>query len=184
MKMDIDGILKSIEAWSFATAIREGLYWFPMFESVHVIALAIVFGAITVLDLRLMGLASMSRPYQRVAQDILKFVWVAFALTVLTGALMFTTNATVYFYNTYFRWKMLLLLLAGLNMAAFELTAGRRAAEWDGPGKTHPRGRKVAALSLAIWMGVVVTGRMIGFTTSRAARSTPPPAELNLEDIF
>src|SRR5262245_3861431 len=127
--MDIDALLKSIEGWSLAAAIRNGLYSFPALESIHVIGLAIVFGMILIIDLRLLGLASTRRPFQRMAPEILKWTWVGFAIVVITGALMFTTNATVYFHNTYFRVKMALLLLAGINMGIFELTTGRQVAK-------------------------------------------------------
>ncbi|MEI9814256.1 MAG: DUF6644 family protein [Acidobacteriota bacterium] len=181
--MDIDGILKSIEGWSLATAIRNGLYSFPMLESIHVIGLAVVFGTILIVDLRLMGVASISRPFQRMAPEILKWTWVGFAITLITGALMFTTNATVYFHNTYFRIKMLLLLLAGVNMGIFELTTGKRAQQWGQEASTPPAARTAARLSLLIWVGVIITGRLIGFTTSRAA-APPPPSDINFDDFL
>ena len=84
--MDIDALLKSIEGWGLATAIREGLYLFPFLESIHVIGLAIVFGTILIIDLRLLGVASANRPFQRMAPEIIKWTWVGFAVTVLTGA--------------------------------------------------------------------------------------------------
>jgi uncharacterized membrane protein len=181
--MDIDSILKGIEGWRIATAIREGLFSFPIFESIHVVGLAMVFGTILIVDLRLLGLASTNRPFQKLASEIIKWTWVGFAITLITGALMFTTNASVYYHNTYFRIKMLLLVLAGINMGYFELTTGKKASEWGGPGSTHPAGRRAAKLSLLIWISVIVFGRLIGFTTSNAT-APPPPSEVNLDDVF
>src|SRR4051812_4408296 len=112
--MDIAAILKWLESTSLATQIRESLFLFPLAEAVHVIGLALVFGTILVLDLRLLGIASSERPFRQVANDILRCTWVAFALTAITGALMFITNADVYFHNTYFRVKMLLLALSAV----------------------------------------------------------------------
>src|SRR6266853_680635 len=142
--MQVDAILQWIQATSLATRIRESLFLFPLLESIHVIGLALVFGTIVVVDLRLLGSASTERPFKRVASDIFKWTWAAFALTALTGSLMFTTNATVYFHNFYFRTKMLLLLLAGINMVAFELTAGRTVDLWDQARSAPPKGRAVA----------------------------------------
>jgi hypothetical protein len=166
--MDIDAILKSIEGWKLATAIREGLYSFPMLESIHVIGLAIVFGTILIIDLRLLGVASTNRPFQRMAPEIIKWTWVGFAITLLTGALMFTTNATVYYHNTYFRVKMLLLLLAGVNMGIFESTTGRAVAKWGEQVPTPSPARIAAKVSLALWVAIILMGRLIGFTTSNA----------------
>src|SRR5215471_12977199 len=131
LTMDIAGILSSLESSALATRIRESLLLFPMLESFHVIGLTMVFGTIAIIDLRLLGLASTRRPFTRIASDVLKWTWAAFTLTLITGLLMFITNAGVYYHNFYFRSKMLLLVLAGLNMMMFELTAGRSVRQWD-----------------------------------------------------
>src|SRR4029453_12873206 len=83
--MDIATFLQNIESSAFASGIRDSLYAFPLIESCHVIGLALVFGTIAILDLRLLGLASVERPFSRVKDDIMKWTWVAFAATVTTG---------------------------------------------------------------------------------------------------
>ena len=108
----------------------------------------------------------------------------AFAVTAVTGSLMFITNAAVYFHNAYFRAKIALLLLAAINMLVFELTARRTVAQWDRDASAPPLGRAVAAVSLVIWISVIVTGRMIGFTTTRASLAEPAPVEQNLEELL
>ena len=182
--MDIATLLTSIQASGLASWIRASLYAFPLIESFHVIGLAMVFGTIAIVDLRLLGLAWGKRPFSRVAQDIMKWTWVAFALTVTTGLLMFITNATVYFHNFQFRSKMVLIALAGINMLVFELTTRRTVAQWDRDASAPPLGRAVAAASLVIWISVIVTGRMIGFTTTRASLAEPAPVEQNLEELL
>jgi hypothetical protein len=182
--MDIAAILSWLEATSLAIRIRESLFLFPLLESIHVIGLALVFGTIAIIDLRLLGAASTERPFKRMASDILKWTWGAFVLTALTGALMFTTNAGVYYHNFYFRTKMLLLVLAAVNMLSFELTLGRTAHRWDKSAAAPPAGRAVAVLSLAIWISVIFAGRLIGFTTSRVKQTAPTPADSNLEELF
>ena len=182
--MDIAAFLKWLEATGLATRIRESLFLFPLLESIHVIGLALVFGTIAIIDLRLLGTASTERPFRRMASDILKWTWGAFALTALTGSLMFITNAGVYYHNFYFRTKMLLLVLAGVNMLSFELTLGRTVHSWDKAPSAPPAGRAVAALSLVLWISVIFAGRLIGFTTSRARQAAPGPADVNLEELF
>lgn len=182
--MGIGALLSWLEATSLATRIRESLFLFPLLESVHVIGLALVFGTIGIIDLRLLGIASSDRPFKRMASDILKWTWGAFALTALTGSLMFITNAGVYYHNFYFRTKMALLVLAAVNMLSFELTLGRSAHRWDRATAAPPAGRAVAVLSLVIWISVIFAGRLIGFTTSRAKEVAPTPADVNLEELF
>jgi hypothetical protein len=182
--MDIAAFLKSLAESGLAARIRDSLFLFPLLESTHVISLALVFGTIAIIDLRLLGLASAQRSFQRMASDILKWTWGAFALTALTGALMFTTNAPVYYHNFFFRTKMLLLALTGINMLVFELTAGRTIHAWDKAPAAPPAGKAVAVLSLVMWIGVIFMGRLIGFTTSRAVVAPPPPAGVNFEDFL
>ena len=102
----------------------------------------------------------------------------------MTGVLMFITNAAVYFHNGYFRAKIVLLVLAAINVLVFELTAGRNVQRWDQAPSAPPLGRAVAAVSLVIWIGVIVTGRMIGFTATRASLSEPAPVDTNFEDLL
>jgi hypothetical protein len=183
MLIEIDALLKALEASGLATKIRDSVFLFPMIESTHVIGLALVFGTIAIIDLRLLGIASTQRSFQRMASDILKWTWAAFALTVLTGSLMFITNASVYYHNAFFRTKMLLLVLTGINMLFFELTAGRTIHSWDTASSAPRAGKAVAALSLAMWIGIICMGRLIGFTTSRATE-VAPPAGVNFDDFL
>jgi Family of unknown function (DUF6644) len=180
--MNISDLLGSVEGSTAATTIRNSLYLFPLIESFHVIGLSMVFGTIAIIDLRLLGIASTRRPFTRVASDILKWTWVAFGLTVTTGLLMFITNADVYYHNFFFRSKMALLALAGINMLMFELTAGRSVHRWDKDESAPLAGKTVAAVSLLLWITIIFMGRWIGFTTSRA--NLKPDTDVNIEDIF
>jgi hypothetical protein len=179
--MDLAAIPAWLEASTVATAIRNSLYLFALIESFHVVGVAVVVGTVLVIDLRLLGLASIQRPFSIIAADVFRWTWLAFALAATTGALMFITNATSYFVNGYFRMKMAMLLLAGLNMAAFELTARRSLPAWDRDLSAPPSGRRVALLSVAIWVVVVFLGRWVGFTLSTTA--APVNEEINFEQL-
>jgi hypothetical protein len=181
--MQIDAFLKSIEAAGFATTIRDSIWMFPIIESLHVISFALVVGTIAIIDLRLLGLASSKRSFQRMSSDILKWTWSAFAVTVTTGLTMFTTNAEIYFHNPFFRAKMVLLLLAGINVAAFELTAGRTVRSWDNAPSAPRLAKAIAATSLALWISIIFMGRIIGFTT-HPGNVAPPTPGVNYDDFL
>ena len=117
------------------------------------------------------------------ASEILKWTWAAFAVTALTGALMFITNARVYYGNFFFRTKMMLLVVAGINVLVFELTAGQTIHRWDNAPSAPRAGKAAAALSLAIWISVICMGRLIGFTTHPGV-VTPPPSGVNFDDFL
>jgi hypothetical protein len=175
--MDITPWLKALEDSGLATAIRNSLYLFPSLEAVHVMALSLVLGTITVVDLRLLGLASRSRSAGRVSTELLAWTWAGFALAALTGFVMFMTNARVYAHNTAFQIKLALLALAGLNMLIFHVTSARTMPRWDRQA-APPLGKAAAVLSLVLWIAVVAAGRVIGFTTTgqEAKEKAPPPA--------
>jgi cytochrome c556 len=185
--VEISAWLASLEATSVASSIRDSLYSFPLLESVHVMALSVVFGTIMVVDLRLLGFASSHRPFTRMSKELLSITWGAFIVAALTGALMFVTNARVYAGNTSFRVKMVLLVLAGINMAVFHLTAGRRVnvARWDKAPAAPGIGKITATLSLSLWIAIIFAGRVIGFTTRGAqAKEETPVAAQNFDDFL
>src|SRR5262245_65782130 len=122
-----------------------------------------VFGTIAIVDLRLLGVASTRLSFRRMASDILKWTWAAFALTAATGALMFITNAGVYYHNFFFRTKMVMLALAGINVLVFEFTAGQSIYRWEKAPSAPLIGRTTAVISLVIWNSIIYLDRWIGF---------------------
>ena len=180
--MDIAGFLASLESSSLATGIRDSLYLFPLIESLHVLGLAMVFGTIAIIDLRLLGIASIRRPFTRITSDIMKWTWAAFVWTATTGMLMFITNASIYYHNFFFRTKMVLLALAGINVVIFELTSGRTVHRWHKDAAAPLGGRTAAVLSLLLWITIIVMGRWIGFTTLQS--KAPLDRGINLDDLF
>jgi hypothetical protein len=154
--------------WLYATGlavdIRENEYAFPWIECVHVLAITLVVGSISVVDLRLLGLASRDRPIRRVLHDVLPITWTAFGCAVASGSLLFASNAPAYARNPFLQMKLGLLLLAGLNMALFHLWAHRNLQQWETASTLPLRAKVAGAISLLCWIGVVTAGRWIGFT--------------------
>jgi hypothetical protein len=81
-----------------------------------------------------------------------------------SGGLMFASNAIAYAHNSFFQAKMILLMLAGLNMLGYHLVVGRDAASWKNAATTPFRARFVGGASLALWIAIAASGRWIGFT--------------------
>ena len=160
------GILKWLETTPLSIFILESEWAFPTIESVHVIAIALVVGTISIVDLRLLGFASTKRGFTELSREVLPWTWLAFMAALIAGLLMFISHATEYFGNTAFRIKLVLILLAGLNMIYFHLFTCRNASEWDRSSAIPLAGRIAGGISLACWIAVVGFGRWIGFSMS------------------
>ena len=161
--MSILDICTWLEATPMAVAISESEVLFPTIETVHVLALALVVGSIAMLDLRLLGVSNRNRGVLELSTETLPWTWMAFIVAAVTGALMFASAATRYYENIPFRVKMVLLVLAGINMGVFHFTAYRGAHAWNMTLPTPIAARVAGGMSLLFWVGVVIFGRWIGF---------------------
>jgi hypothetical protein len=148
----------------WALVLRENAVAFPWVECLHVLAMTLVVGSISVVDLRLLGLAYRDRPVSRVLRDVLPITWAAFGVSVVSGFLLFASNAPAYARNPYLRLKLALILLAGVNMAIFHLWAHRTLPAWEDESRLPFRARLAGGVSLLCWIGVVAAARWIGFT--------------------
>jgi hypothetical protein len=162
--MDLDTVLRAIEATAIATEIREGESSFPWIESIHVLAIVLVVGSISIVDLRLLGWASIERAVRRVTGSVLPVTWIAFAVAAVSGALLFSSNALTYGHNTWFLLKFGFLAAAGVNMLVFQFGINGSVATWDTMTTPPPSARLAGALSLLFWVAVITCGRWVGFT--------------------
>jgi hypothetical protein len=161
-------ILARIEALQLSAAVRGdiGFEWlFPIIEIIHVMALAIVFGSILMVDLRLLGISSKNSQVSRLSEEMLPWTWSAFAVAVISGTLLFMSKAHIYWGNTQFRWKFVCMFLAGLNMLIFHFGIYRRVGTWDRTLPPPTAARVAGGLSVMLWVAVIFFGRWIGFTT-------------------
>src|ERR1700734_4186870 len=98
--MTIDTLFASVETWPISAAVRgdaPGTDWlFPIFETLHVMALTTVFGSIAMVDLRLLGIASRDSSVSRLLNEVLPWTWTAWCVAALFGTLLFISKAHTY----------------------------------------------------------------------------------------
>lgn len=125
--------------------------------------MAVLFVSVATLDLRLLGWTLRRTRVSDLATRLLPWIWAAFAVQVITGLLLLSSEAVKLYDNPAFRLKLLLLLLAGIQAALFQFTAYRKLSSWD-DRSTLPFAAKLSgAVSLLLWTAVVTAGRFIGF---------------------
>ncbi len=159
-----DATLQQIYDLPISEAIRQNVNAFPLIESFHVLAIAIVFGTIFIVDLRLLGVAAHRPGARLLMRELLPYTWLAFVVAAITGVLMFLSNAVAYAHNTQFLAKLVVIAIAGVNMAIFHSTAFRRIVEWDELLPPPTAARVSGAISFILWVAVIFLGRWIGFT--------------------
>jgi len=164
--MGVQALFAELQQTPLATTIRENTVLFPGIESLHVLAVAFLVGSVAVVDLRLLGTRSLTRSIEELMAITLPWTWVAFATAVVTGCLLFTSNAVEYSQNVAFRAKLLVLALAGLNAAVFHSATCRGLKAWEYSLHTPPSVRVAGAVSLLCWVAIVALGRAIGFTSA------------------
>jgi len=160
----LESLFLGIENSFVGEAVRESLILFPLFESVHVVALTFVVGSIAAIDLRLLNISGRQYAVTKMSSELLPWTWGAFALAAVTGAALFASSATSYAANPSFLIKMGLLVAAALNMMIFHFITWRSVHHWDLASTTPPAAKAAGALSLLFWIGVVVFGRWVAFT--------------------
>jgi hypothetical protein len=147
--------------WPPAVALRESEDVFPLIETAHVLAICLIVGTVVTVDLRLLGLAMRKEPVTRIAQALLPYTWYGFGLMVLTGLPLFAAESLRLYANPAFRLKLVLLGLAGCNALLFHWTVYRSVYAWDERVTTPLGARMFASVSILLWSGVVVAGRLI-----------------------
>ncbi len=159
--MPFEDFLEWIENWPLSMDIASG-WMFPFFETIHVLAATFLVGSLLMVDLRLMGLAAVRYPVRKMSEELMAWTWAAFVIALLAGLMMFITQPNHYVPNPAFQIKMILLLLAGANMAVFHKLTWRTIGGWDSAAKPPLAARAAGGLSLLLWVGVVVSARWIG----------------------
>lgn len=161
--MDYQAVLNTLAMLPISEYVRSATWAYPILEIIHVIGLSMLFGGIVLLDLRLIGMHK-ELPTAHLANYILPFVWAGFALNVISGVLLFLSDATTFGVNLAFQIKMGLIFLAGLNALWFQRSLY--------PALTNPTQataqpnaiRLSASLSLVVWVLVITAGRMIAYS--------------------
>ena len=159
---------------SWSVDLHESQYAYPLIESLHVWTMAVFFGSVVMFDLRLLGVTLRKVPASDVVDRLLPLTIAAFILMVISGTLLFFAIPLRSYQSIFFRFKMLLLVLAGLNVWLFHSRVYPRVATWDieaGP----PRTAKIAGgISLVLWIGIIFSGRMIAYNWFDCDRQPQP----------
>jgi len=161
--MSLLSICQWVQSTGFFTAIRGSWYVYPVIMSSHLAGIALFGGMILAVDLRLLGVAMRKRAVADVIDQLRHLKRIGFLIVATCGLLMLGSKAEEYYYNAFFRTKMTILALIFVHALVFRRSVYSRACEFDRSGHIPGRAKLAAALSLVLWMGMIIAGRGIGY---------------------
>jgi len=141
--------------------LREGDWPFPIIETIHILGLGFSVGTVMWLDLRLLKLTMREVPVADVIDQLEPWAMGGFAVMLVSGSLLILSEPLKCYNTIAFRIKVVLLILAALNVLYFHKRVMHNVDEWD---QNMPwRAKMVGALSLVLWLGVVIAGRWTAY---------------------
>ena len=146
------------EATPIGDAIRESQWMFPVIESVHLVGLVVVAAAVLLVDMRLLGLGLRDQPVSRLARGVQPYLIVSVVVMIVTGTLLFLSEALKCYYSAAFWVKITCLAL----VIVYTFTIRKRVVMTEDGGGPAMR-RAIAIMSILLWAGVGWGGRWIGF---------------------
>ena len=153
--------LDAIQSTWLGMQMRDKFWMFPMMETIHFMGLSVMFGALLAIDLRVMGVAKFIN--MKVVMKFIPVALIAFSVNLLTGIAFLCADPHRYFPNIGFQWKMGLIFVAGLNALWFWFGEHKELVQLADGQDADIRAKVIAFLSIAIWVGVIVFGRMIPY---------------------
>jgi hypothetical protein len=160
--MSVITFLRWLQQTPWAVDLKESALMFPLVEGSHILALSFSVALIVLFDLRLLGVSFRRQAVSLIMDQTMQWGLPGFGVMFFTGALLFSTEAVRAYGNTFFRAKMILLLLAGVNALYYRFRYQPKMAEWE---LTQPPigVRVIAAISLILWVAVITCGRTMAY---------------------
>jgi len=173
MSLSLLSFAQWLDTHAWSTALHESFYMYPWIESTHVLTLMLFVGTLIAVDLRLLGVAFRNVPVSEMTGRLLPWTVAGFVIMVITGLLLFYAIPVRTYQSLWFRIKVVLLIVAGINAWVMHKKIMANQSVWDTAPKP-PRGARIsAALSLSTWAGVIVTGRFIAYNWFDCDRPQP-----------
>lgn len=161
--MSLRTVFEWLDALPSSVALRESDYGYAAMLSSHVVSMCLFAGLIVMMDLRLVGIGNKHASVSQIQRGLFPWQMFAMVLSSISGGLLLYSQPMRYYGKVFFWTKIVLLALAGVNALIFHHTTYRSVAAWDND-RVPPFGARLAGgLSIALWAGVVVFGRLTAY---------------------
>lgn len=154
--------LTALQNMALPSALRASRWVYPIVNAGHILGLAMLFGAILPLDLRLLGFWS-GVPVKPLARVLLPVALCGLAVSVTTGLLLFSVSAAKYAAIPLFQVKLLLIAAAVANALLLKRALIRSRKELAEIPPVRPRLKLAGVLSILLWLAVIFCGRFLAY---------------------
>ena len=162
-RMSLYSLTEWLENTAWSVALRESILVYPIVETTHVLVITLFFGLIAFWDMRLIGMTLKRVPVSEIGGKLLPWAVFGFVVSAISGTLLVYSGPVRITHNIFFRVKVLMLFLAGVNVWMFHTGIYRRIAEWDVDAVAPKHARWAGFASLLLWSGIVVSGGLIAY---------------------
>jgi hypothetical protein len=152
-----------LQSTDWATYLRSSAYTYPSILASHLTGIALFAGAILVTDLRLLGVIMRNQPVSEVIGQLRWPKRIGLLVVATCGILLASSKAEEYYYNTFFRIKLTLLVLVAVHALVFRSSVYNNARALDQARRMPGKAKLAAALSLLLWISIACAGRGIGY---------------------
>jgi hypothetical protein len=156
--------------WLSSTALSKTLQdqaWVvPTSQSIHIIAVSVVFASAVMINLRLLGVGRSGRSVSQLSNTLIPWMWRALAVLLATGVIQTIAEPVRQFVTPMFWAKMTMIIVVATMTAWYASAVRGHAAQWDAASSRPTRAKAFAILSTLLWLAIIVCGRFIGYTWS------------------
>jgi hypothetical protein len=163
MLTSIKTFLDLLQEWPSSIAVRESIYGYTALLSLHVLSMCLFFGLVLMMDLRLLGVGNMRTPFSQLQRRLFPWQMLGMVVSAVTGAILIYGQPSRFYSNIFFYVKMVMMFVAAINALAFHQSSYHTVSRWDAGGPPPASAKLSGVLSIALWAGVVVAGRLIAY---------------------
>jgi hypothetical protein len=146
--------------------LQDQLWVVPTSQSIHILAVSVVFASACMINLRLLGVGRTGRSVSQLSGTLVPWMWRGLGVLLLTGLVQTVTEPVRQFVTPAFWAKMTMIIIVSIMTILYSRAVRRNAPEWDSASSRPAQAKAFAVLSTLLWLAIITCGRFIAYTWS------------------
>jgi len=153
-----------LAATQLSKTLQDHLWIVPTSQSIHIVAVAVIFASACLINLRLLGVGNKGRSVSALSATLVPWMWRALAVLLFTGLIQIIAEPVRQFVTPVFWAKMMMIVIVAAMTFYYARTVRRNAPRWDAASTRPAAGRAFAVISMLLWVAIITCGRFIAYT--------------------